>query len=746
MKEKKGRILTATAAAVLISVFFICTLAYAFRQYMDQIVSEQEEQLLNIARAVSNSISLYTDFYFQDLQKMSQTSEYQDAGENFLETGNADLLTEFFQSQMELQREDVEGILLRSLGGADGKWDGDGTVFCGPERSYESVYCLKGTEPGTGIDVLEDKHGTCYLSLSVLTLNGKFRLCYIIDIQEMYDRVGSYMKVGDNGYVMIKDSSGRILMHPVEEQLGINVIDGREQMYPDFDLSELEEMISHQLQGAEGVEIYHSYWWADDPPSPVRKICAYTPVWFADDFLIVAAVIDYSEIETPVIRAAVSVFLLAVILVSMMLYTIFRFGSVAKARKTAEQENQRLRELNAKLEQIRAKEEKLAHDQRLQLMGTLTGGIAHEFNNLLTPIMGYSGMILMEAEPDSEMADSAGEIYQAAERAKEIIRQIAAMSRKQAGALTKPLLVGEAMDGIMKMLTTVKPDSVRLETEFSWPPDCLVCYSETELNQILLNLSTNGFHAMKEKEGTLTVGGRAVPGEEAAPYLHGKKAASRYLLLYVRDTGAGIPKDHLEHIFDPFYTTKETGEGTGLGLSVVQNILESRNGGIHVESKEGEGSCFCLYLPIWEQEKASGGLKNRELRRKERKGGAERILLVEDDRKILRMLTKGLRGAGYEVRGFGNPKEAAENMREESFDVLVTDYSMPEMSGIQLADLAERCCPGCRTLVITGLADEALMEAYESRKVDRILLKPLECETLLEAIESGRLSGQPPMP
>lgn len=738
MQEKNGRVPAAAAAAVFVSVFFICTLAYAFRQYMNQIVKEQEEQLLNIAKSVSSSISLYTDFYFRDLQKINRLSEYRNAEERFLETGESDSMMRFFQSQLEQQGKDVEGIFVLPLNGEDKERDYSRAVLGGPKRNYANVYQLKGNGDGTGLDVLEDENGTCYLSLSVPALSKEFRLGYIIDIQEMYDWVGSYIKVGDDGYVMIKDSSGRILMHPSEEQLGINVIEDRQRMYPDFDLSELEEMISHQLQGIEGVEIYRSYWWADNPPSPVQKICAYTPVRLADDFLIVAAVIDHSEIETPVIRAAVSVFLIGGILVSMLLYAIFRFSSMAKARKTAEQENRRLREVNEKLEQIRAKEEQLAHDQRLQLIGTLTGGIAHEFNNLLTPIMGYSGMILMEAEPESEIADSAGEIYHAAERAKEIIRQIASMSRKKAKELTKPLSVRDAMNGVMKMLTTVKPDSVRLETEFSWPEECFAGCSETEFSQILLNLSTNGFHAMKGKEGVLTIGGRMADKEEAALYLHGKETDGPYLLFYVRDTGTGIPKERLEHIFDPFYTTKQTGEGTGLGLSVVQSILEARNGGIRVESKEGEGSCFFFYLPAWDSSRADAVRKGSNTQGAVKGTRTETILLVEDEGKILRMLEKCLRGAGYEVRSFTDSQKASEKMDEEPFDVLVTDYSMPGMDGLSLADHARRQCPGCRVIVITGLADEALLDAYENRRIDGILLKPLDCEALVRAIQPVR--------
>ena len=129
-----------------------------------------------------------------------------------------------------------------------------------------------------------DKDGLYYLGLSIPVMEDACRLWMIINIEEMYQKVGSYIRVGDNGYVMIKDSTGRILMHPVQEQIGIDVIEGREEMYPDFDYTELIELIDHQLEGREDVEIYHSYWWADEVPRRVRKIGAYTPVRFQDDF------------------------------------------------------------------------------------------------------------------------------------------------------------------------------------------------------------------------------------------------------------------------------------------------------------------------------------------------------------------------------------------------------------------------------------------------------------------------------
>lgn len=724
------------AAAFALAAALALGLVYSFNQYKDQIIEEQEEQLLTIAKAVSNSISVYTDFYFADLLDVNTYDEYQEAGKLYLETGEEGPIRKFLTEHMRIQNEDVSNFLVSS----DPENDGEHEVLIqgGEDRTYTSVNYFDGKEKDSRIDILQDEENQFYLGLSMPTLDGSLRLYFVINIERMYQKVASYIKVGQNGYVMIKDSTGRILMHPVKKQIGKDVISGREAMYPDFDLSELETLIEHQKQGREAAEIYHSYWWTDEVPQRVKKIAAYTPVWFQDDFIIVSAVIDYDEIAAPISQAMISISLLTIALMTTFVVVLYKLRISSIARTRAEEENEYLRELNSKLEELRRRQEQMAHNQRLQLMGTLTGGIAHEFNNLLTPIMGYSGMILAEADPADDVYDSAQEIYSAAEKAKEIIRQIASLSRKQPGTAVKPLEIRQAAERVLRIIDTVIPPNVHLTTCFSWTDGCHIRCSETEFNQIILNLCTNAFYAMRSRDGHLGLGGNMVSGEEAKLLFHAPQYEKDYASFWVEDDGEGIPEQQQSHIFDPFFTTKQAGEGTGLGLSTVTSILESLGGGIRVESKPGQGSRFTFYLPLCKGGREEGAGLNRPAGGD--RGSARRILLVEDDKKILKLFDKALTAAGFEVTAIGNPLDAEAVLRQGGIDVIVTDYAMPKMNGAQIAALARTLGLHCKVILITGLVEDQVLEYYRKNLIHELLLKPLECQTLIDAVnrEAGR--------
>ncbi len=245
-KEMNVRFHLGIAAAFALAALALA-LVYSFNQYKSQIIKEQEEQLLTIAKAVSNSISVYTDFYFADLVDVNTYDEYQTAGRLYLETGEEGPVRKFLTEHMRIQNEDVSNFFSQQR-------PGERRGARGPDpgrrdRTYTSVNHFDGRRSDSRIDILRDEENQFYLGLSMPTLDGSLRLYFVINIERMYQKVASYIKVGQNGYVMIKDSTGRILMHPVKKQIGKDVISGREAMYPDFDLTELEQLIEHQKRG-----------------------------------------------------------------------------------------------------------------------------------------------------------------------------------------------------------------------------------------------------------------------------------------------------------------------------------------------------------------------------------------------------------------------------------------------------------------------------------------------------------------
>ena len=460
----------------------------------------------------------------------------------------------------------------------------------------------------TAISIWQDEEENCYLKLRRATEAGGGLSC-ILSFNDIYEKTAAYIKMGKNGYVMVKSSGGLILMHQVEEQIGQYVLEGRRRMYPELDFSELETLIEHQESGKGGVEIYNSYWWFEEPPRPVKKVSAYEPVEIGDDFLIVSAVIDYAEITAPLQAATMKIVAAAVCLVVFSGLFLILMWKMFSRQKAVERENCHLREVNERLEELRRREEAMAHQQRLQLIGTMTGGIAHEFNNLLTPIMGYSAMMLSEMDEKNQYYTDVQEILSSAERAKEIISQISAFSGKNSEQSFREIPVSQVAARAMLVAESGKPKQVEIAMELVFEPFWM-WGNETQIHQIVLNLCTNAFHAMGEAGGRLTVSGKVRKGKELAQnrFFEGKEEQTFYELSF-SDTGCGMTEEVRKQIFDPFFTTRKSGEGTGLGLFLVYRMVESHRGLITVESRPGKGTVFCLYFPVCRRSTDSASLR-----------------------------------------------------------------------------------------------------------------------------------------
>ncbi len=266
---------------------------------------------------------------------------------------------------------------------------------------------------------------------------------------------------------------------------------------------------------------------------------------------------------------------------ALLLFDIFR---LQQERQVSNRKLEELRLQNESMEQLLERTKELEHMQRLEMIGTMTSGIAHEFNNLLTPIMGYSIMTLEKIpEEDTELSENVIEIYNASLKAKDVIRRLSEMSRKNPSSSMTRLLPDEILRKAMEMSLPAKPKTVEIETDIGCDGWCFMG-NETQITQVFLNLIINAYHAMEMKGGMLRLVTKAINLTEEVVFL-------------VRDTGTGIPEDTLPHIFDPFFTTKEAGKGTGLGLAIVKNAVEEHGGLIEVRSEEGKGSTFTVRLP-----------------------------------------------------------------------------------------------------------------------------------------------------
>ncbi|MBL6947377.1 MAG: PAS domain S-box protein [Rhodospirillales bacterium] len=371
----------------------------------------------------------------------------------------------------------------------------------------------------------------------------------------------------------------------------------------------------------------------------------------------------------------------------------------------------------------------LRQADKLKTIGTLAGGIAHDFNNILTPIIGYSHMALSEVEDGSQVHSDIQRVVKGAGRAKELVNQILTFSRRSDPEMApvKPyVIVNEAL----KLIEASCPANIEVEAVIN--EDCPpVMGDQSQLHQVVMNLCTNAFRAMEEKGGRLTVA--LGPFEVGPKFARHRKddVRGKYLKLSIRDTGRGMSPDTLERIFEPFYTTRGVGEGTGMGLATVHGIVTGHGGEIFVDSRVGEGTTFDVYLPQTRIEIKEGDTTDETVPK-----GAEHILFVDDEEDITELARELLERAGYTVTTENDSSDALKRFSQDpdAFDIIVTDQAMPKMYGVNLAEEIFKVRPGFPVILISGFADTMTLENVQDRGIRDFLLKPLVGYELAQAI------------
>ena len=328
----------------------------------------------------------------------------------------------------------------------------------------------------------------------------------------------------------------------------------------------------------------------------------------------------------------------------------------------------------------RSLEEKLAQGRKMEAIGTLAGGIAHDFNNILSAILGYTELAKDDLAPDSQSAQHLDEVYRAALRARELVKQILAFSRQAESEklrLDPSPLIKEAL----KMLRPSLPATIEI-TQRIEPTGLTVLADPTNINQIVVNLCTNALHAMEDKGGLLDIEVTRVEMSAEDLLLEPQATPGPFVRLKVADSGVGIAPELRGKIFDPYFTTKEMGKGTGMGLSIVHGIVRDCGGFITCYSQLGQGTVFHVYLPG-----SPGEAREIEARPEEIAGGTERIVFVDDEVMIGEASRVMLESLGYRVRVFNDPLQALAffggALRE--IDLVITDMTMPGMTGAEMA-------------------------------------------------------------
>ncbi len=384
--------------------------------------------------------------------------------------------------------------------------------------------------------------------------------------------------------------------------------------------------------------------------------------------------------------------------------------------------------VNRDVTQEKVLEAQLQQAHRMQSIGTLAGGIAHDFNNILSAIIGYTELTVDHLEKGSLPYNNLQEVLEAGNRAKDLINQILTFSRQSEQDL-KPLQLKLIVNDALKLIRATFPSSVKIRTDLK--SDAAILGDQIKMHQILMNLCTNASHAMQEKGGVLSVSLSEVEIDSDVMVRHFDIKPGSYLKLSVSDTGHGMPPSLMEHIFDPFFTTKEKGQGTGMGLSVVHGIVKSHNGTIHAYSEPGEGSTFNVYLPVIDRQ-----LEQKIRAEKPIPVGTEHILFIDDEESLINMGKQLLVSLGYTVTSRINSIEAFElfKNRPNDFDLVITDLTMPNMAGDELASKIMAIRPQIPVIICTGFSTRITEEKAKKMGIKAFIMKPLIKKDIAETL------------
>ena len=384
-------------------------------------------------------------------------------------------------------------------------------------------------------------------------------------------------------------------------------------------------------------------------------------------------------------------------------------------------------------------EQQLLRAQKMESIGSLAGGIAHDFNNILFPIVGMSEMLLEDLAPDSPEHESAQEIYKAGKRGRDLVRQILTFSRRAEHKMV-PTLLKPVLEEVLTLSRSTLPSYIEIQQDIQ--SECgFIMADPAQMHQIAMNIITNAYHALEPEGGKISVVLKEVMLKSSA--LQDRHLEpGKYMLLSISDTGHGMSKDVLNKIFDPYFTTKPQGKGTGLSLAVVYGIVKEHQGDIKVQSSIGRGSTFSIYLPLMDKPPAAESPKAFKAFPAKKKN----ILLVDDEAAIVKLVQQMLERLGCHVSAYTSSLEALEAFsdRPDGYDLVISDMTMPVMTGDQLARKLIAIRPDIPIIICTGFSERMDSQKAAAMGIKGFLMKPIIKSEMADMLKKALDEGVPP--
>ena len=558
-------------AAILLLVAIGMTMIFRVFEHNEEVLLHNEDsQLIGLARSVDRSVVSYLGRYATNLDYISQRRGFLEAEHTWLTTGESEDLLFRLQENLVARSEMTKAVLVL--------WDREIVLSTDGDTEYHFP-----DEGGAAGDIsiwpCHDAEGNLYLAFLKENKSGAV-YASVIDPALFYQRVAGDLTSGSHARIMLLDAGGRMLLHQGSGGIRADAVETLTESSCDY--SGLQLMQEHQGQEQIGTAFYEASACITGQPYTARMAILPAAAG-SNQYFSIGVSSNYDQLIQPIHDSAIRLLVCGAMVAAGVLLLLFLVLQSGRRNRQVMREIAALQEKNAAMETLNARTRELAHHQRLETIGTLTSSIAHEFNNLLTPIMGYSILALEKLPPEeTEIYDSLLEIYSSSRKAKDIISRLSDLSRKNTSLTYQYVAPDELVRRVLEVAKPARPPQVEVQTDLN----CRHVWlhgNETQLSQLLLNLVLNAFHAMETTGGTLTLS---------------TEANDASIIFRVQDTGCGIPPEALPHIFDPFFTTKETGKGTGLGLAIVQQVVEGHQGNIQVETEVGQGTAFTIFLPL----------------------------------------------------------------------------------------------------------------------------------------------------
>ena len=568
----RRRVMIVTGIMIFLIIVGSVLTIRMFQNYSALILQNTDNQLISLARSVDLSAESQMTRYTENLIHTMGHEECKNAEKVW----NADRTV----------KEPFRQALNQSLLGQDEKvadiliLEEDELLF---SQSGNLDYEL--LEKGNTASDMEVRpciggDGTIYMAF-VKEEAGRPTYAVLVNLATFYEDITANLSMELQNEIIMMDADAKALVHRLESEVVVDEISSFSEEDRKFRM--LKFLMTQQEKREEGMDFCDAVSSATGRAYEARM--AVVPATEnTNGVLAIGVSTDYDEITRPMRSGTVKLIvyggtaLLGVVSLVILLLNTFR-GSQRALREV-----ELLQEKNAAMEELNRQTAEFAHHQRLELMGTLTSGIAHEFNNLLAPIMGYSILILEKLPPEeTELYDEVLEIYNTSMKAKTVVSRLQDLARKNAGTDFQKLRLDDVVRKVVEIANPAKPKPVEVQVCLN-AEGCHIMGNETQISQLLLNLLINAFHATEAKMGNVMVS---------------TKVKEDKVFLEVADNGYGISEESMKRIFEPFFTTKKGGEGTGLGLAIAEQVVEEHHGNIKVESKAGEGTVFLVEFPVF---------------------------------------------------------------------------------------------------------------------------------------------------